>query len=161
MVVIISGQVVNTSKSTEIFSQHKCHFDLSYAHKKVILSHLISSVTLLGILPNSPSLLASVTVVVGRTSLTLSPTEWMFRRLPTGTRLINLRNGQIKIYVTLSLWVTFIFFPCHEPEESSLDIGPPHVDPHVAGLVHQDVVLGAGGQPVTEPHPVLHNVSIT
>ena len=85
----------------------------------------------------------------------------MFRRLPTGTRLINLRNGQIKIYVTLSLWVTFIFFPCHEPEESSLDIGPPHVDPHVAGLVHQDVVLGAGGQPVAEPHPVLSNVSIT
>ena len=69
----------------------------------------MSSVTLLGILPNSPSLLASVTVVVGRTSLTLSPTEWMFRRLPTGTRLINLENGQIKIYVTLAIWVTFIF----------------------------------------------------
>ena len=102
--------MVNTSKSAEIFSQLKCHFDLSYlvAHK-VTASYLVSSVTLLGIRPNSPSLLASVTVVVGRTSLTLSPTEWMFRRLPTGTRLINLKKGQIKIYVTLLIWVTFIF----------------------------------------------------
>ena len=52
-------------------------------------------------------------------------------------------------------------FPGHTPEESSLDIGPSHVDPHVVGLVHQDVVLGAGGQPVAEPHPVLPDVSVT
>ena len=52
-------------------------------------------------------------------------------------------------------------FPSHAPEESSLDIGPSHVDPHVAGLVHQNVVLGARGQSVAEPHPILLNVSIT
>ena len=52
-------------------------------------------------------------------------------------------------------------FPSHAPEESSLDIGPSHVDPHVVGLVHQDVVLGAGGQSIAEPHHVLPDVSIT
>ena len=83
--------------------------------------HLTSSVTLLGILPNRPSLLASVTVVVGRTSLTLSPTEWMFKRLPTGTKLINLNNGQIRIYVTVTIWVCdiYIFSQCRTWRELS------------------------------------------
>ena len=38
------------------------------------------------------------------------------------------------------------------PKQRSLDIGPPHVDAHVAGLVQQDVVLGAGAEAVAEPH---------
>ena len=57
--------------------------------------------------------------------------------------------------------VTFIYFPSVAPEESSLDIGPAHVDAHVAGLVHQDVVLGAGGQPVAEPHPLIPGAGVT
>ena len=38
----------------------------------------------------------------------------------------------------------------HVPEECSLDMCPSHVDPHVTGLVQQNVVLGAGTQSVAE-----------
>ena len=58
----------------------------------IIITNLASSRTRLGILPNRPSLLLSVTVVVGKTSFTPSPTEWIFSRLPTGRRLINLNR---------------------------------------------------------------------
>ena len=48
------------------------------------------------------------------------------------------------------------------PKERSLDIGPPHVDAHVAGLVQEDVVLGAGAEAVAEPHtPDIHVIHVT
>ena len=47
------------------------------------------------------------------------------------------------------------------PEQRSLDIGPPHVDAHVTGLVQQDVVLGAGAEAVAEPHtPDIHGIDV-
>ena len=38
----------------------------------------------------------------------------------------------------------------NRPEERSLNIGPPHVHPHVDGLVQEYVVLGGGWEDVGE-----------
>ena len=38
----------------------------------------------------------------------------------------------------------------NRPEERSLNVGPPHVNPHVDGLVEEDVVLGGGREDVGE-----------